>query len=422
MTTRWRTERPAAVRLGLRENAAQFTLLVVINAFVGAMVGMERSILPPLAEQEFHLVARTRRALIHRRLRSDEGGHELCRRAPGRSRRTQTRARRGMAGRGTGSVHADVGAELELDPRGQRAARHQSGLHLVDDGDHENRSGGRARRGLAMGLNEFAGYVAVAGAALLTGWIAARTGLRPEPFYPGDSVRGAGLGSLAHSSCARPRRTSRWSRSSSSRPHGTIQPRGGVFWRTTWTDRNLSTISQAGLVNNLNDGMAWGLFPLFFAAANMGLDANRHPRRHLSGDVGRRPTRDRSAFGSRRTEVADRQRHVGAGGWDRRRDPVARLHRVRNRRSAARDRHGDGVSDAARRDRRRGAAVVARVGGRRLSPLAGSWLRASAHCWRVSPLTCSASRARCGWSRRSPCVRASSPPCVCARRSIEHRR
>ena len=129
---------------------------------------------------------------------------------------------------------------------------------------------GASRRGLAMGLNEFAGYLALAGSALATGWIAARTGLRPEPFYPGIIFVALGLGlslALVRETSSHVALESTLTASSSN--HATSS---GVFWRTTWTDRNLSTISQVGLVNNLNDGMAWGLFPLFFAAANMSLE------------------------------------------------------------------------------------------------------------------------------------------------------
>jgi MFS family permease len=129
---------------------------------------------------------------------------------------------------------------------------------------------GASRRGLAMGLNECAGYVAVAGAALMTGWIAARTGLRPEPFYPGILFAAVGLGlsiALVRDTSAHvAMETTLRARSSD---HAVARD---VFWRTTLTDRNLSTISQAGLVNNVNDGMAWGLFPLVFAATGMSLE------------------------------------------------------------------------------------------------------------------------------------------------------
>src|SRR6185436_18218406 len=128
---------------------------------------------------------------------------------------------------------------------------------------------GPARRGLAMGLNEFAGYVAVAASALATGWVAARYGLRPEPFYLGVVFVAVGLVLSALLV-----RETRHHASHESRLRGELsaddQPsQREVFWRTSLLDRDLSSVSQAGLVNNLNDGMAWGLFPIFFAAARM---------------------------------------------------------------------------------------------------------------------------------------------------------
>jgi MFS family permease len=106
---------------------------------------------------------------------------------------------------------------------------------------------GPARRGLAMGLNEFAGYVAVAASALATGWIAARTGLRPEPLYPGVIFVAFGLGLSA----VLVRETSDHVALESTRAASSTRAAvTDVFWRTTWTDRNLSTISQVGLVNN----------------------------------------------------------------------------------------------------------------------------------------------------------------------------
>jgi MFS family permease len=130
---------------------------------------------------------------------------------------------------------------------------------------------GPKQRGLAMGLNEFAGYVAVAASALATGWIAARYGLRPQPFYLGVVFAIVGLGLSAFLV-----RETRHHVSHESALLGTLAPDGvptsrEVFWRTTLLDPNLSSVSQAGLVNNLNDGMAWGLFPLVFAGAGMTL-------------------------------------------------------------------------------------------------------------------------------------------------------
>jgi MFS family permease len=129
---------------------------------------------------------------------------------------------------------------------------------------------GPRQRGLAMGLNEFAGYVAVAGAALGTAWIASAYGLRPEPFYLGIAFVALGLTLSAFAI----RETQHHAAAESAMIESPAQlpSQREVFWRTTLTDRNLSSISQAGLVNNLNDGMAWGLFPLWFAAAQMSIE------------------------------------------------------------------------------------------------------------------------------------------------------
>jgi MFS family permease len=128
---------------------------------------------------------------------------------------------------------------------------------------------GPERRGLAMGLNECAGYVAVAASAYATGWIASRTGLRPEPFYLGVAfvIAGGMLSMLVHETKAHAALES-----GRHRDDVLNSPRD-VFVRTTLRDRNLSSVTQAGLVNNLNDGMAWGLFPLLFAATGIDLAA-----------------------------------------------------------------------------------------------------------------------------------------------------
>jgi MFS family permease len=128
---------------------------------------------------------------------------------------------------------------------------------------------GPSRRGLAMGLNEFAGYFAVAGSALATGYVAAQTSLRPEPFYLGVAYVALG-GALSLFVVKETHGHARAEAASATRGERLTQ--GQVFWRTSIADRELSSVSQAGLVNNLNDGMAWGLFPLHFAAAGMTLE------------------------------------------------------------------------------------------------------------------------------------------------------
>jgi MFS family permease len=130
---------------------------------------------------------------------------------------------------------------------------------------------GSKRRGLAMGLNEFAGYLAVALSALATGFLATHYGLRPEPFYLGLGFVTIGL----VLSVFAVRETKQHVVHEATLEAGlALEPALSareVFWRTSLRDKNLSSVSQAGLVNNLNDGMAWGLFPLFFAAAGLTL-------------------------------------------------------------------------------------------------------------------------------------------------------
>lgn len=260
----------AIVRLGLRENASQFALLVVVNAFVGAMVGMERSILPAIAEQEFHLAART---AILSFIVVFGVSKALTNYLAGRFADRVGRKHVLVAGwliatpvpfvlMWAPSWNWILAANLLLGIS-QGFTWSTTVIMKID-------LVGTERRGLAMGLNECAGYVAVAGGALATGWIAARHGLRPDPFYLGVAFVALGLGlSVFLVRETAPHVALESSLRARSAP--ALTPRE-VFWRTTVADRNLSSISQAGLVNNLNDGMAWGLFPLFFADANMSLE------------------------------------------------------------------------------------------------------------------------------------------------------
>jgi MFS family permease len=257
------------VRLGLRENLAQFSLLVVVNAFVGAMVGMERSILPPLAEQEFELAGKT---AVLSFIVVFGVTKALTNYVAGRLADRIGRKHVLVAG---WLVAAPVPFLLMWAPTwswvlGANALLGVSqGLTWSTTVIMKIDLAGASKRGLALGLNEFAGYIAVAASALATGFVAAQYGLRPEPFYLGVAfvVCGLLLSVLAV-------RETKHHVALESKLRGESAPerrlsQRQVFWRTTALDPNLSSVSQAGLVNNLNDGMAWGLFPLVFAAAQM---------------------------------------------------------------------------------------------------------------------------------------------------------
>lgn len=262
-----------AFQLGLRENAAQFTLLVIVNAFVGAMVGMERSILPAIAEQDFQLVAR---AAILSFILVFGVSKALANYAAGRFSDRLGRKAILVAGwllagpvpfmlmwAPSWNVILAANVLLGISQGLTWSTTVIMKIDLVGPRD----------RGFAMGLNEFAGYAAVAASAWATGWVASQYGLRPQPFYLGVGFVVIGLALSAFAI----RETKQFAVHEANLALGKAGPattlsQGEIFKRTTLTDRNLSSVSQAGLVNNLNDGMAWGIFPLFFAAKGLPLD------------------------------------------------------------------------------------------------------------------------------------------------------
>lgn len=259
-----------AVRLGLRENAPQFTLLVIVNAFVGAMAGLERSMLPLVAEREFHVAAR---AGVLAFIAVFGVAKALTNYGAGRASDRYGRKRVLVAG----WLAAVPVPFLLMWAPGWTWIVAANALLGISQGLTWSTTiimkidlAGSSRRGLAMGLNEFAGYVAVAASALVTGWIAAQYGLRPYPFYLGLVYVAAGL----LLSIAAVRDTNGHVEAETAlfavAAEPTPAPRD-VFARTTWRDPTLSSASQAGLVNNLNDGVAWGLFPLLFASAGFDL-------------------------------------------------------------------------------------------------------------------------------------------------------
>ena len=262
---------PGSIRLGVRQNLAQFVLLIVVNAFVGAMVGMERSILPAIAQQDFGLAER---AAVLSFIVVFGITKALTNYFAGRLADGLGRKRVLVAG---WLVAIPVPFLLMWAPTwswillANALLGVSQGLTWSTTVVMKIDLAGPRNRGLAMGLNECAGYFAVAASAAGTGWLAARYGLRPEPFYPGVVFVIAGLALSVWAVRETQHHAAHESLLGDPMRNASPTAREG-FRRTTFTDANLSSVSQAGLINNLNDGTAWGLFPLVFAAAHMSLE------------------------------------------------------------------------------------------------------------------------------------------------------
>jgi len=255
--------------LGLRQNLGQFSLLVLVNAFVGGMVGLERAILPLIAEREFGLVSKS---VILSFIVGFGFVKALTNLAAGRF--SDRIGRKGLLVAGW-IVGLPVPLILMWAPSwgwitvANLLLGINQGLCWSTTVIMKIDLVGPQRRGLAMGLNEFAGYFAVAVTALASGYIAAAYGLRPAPFYLGIGIAGAGL----LLSVFFVRETHGHARHEAKGQGGAVSvPFKEIFARTSYRDPNLFSCSQAGMVNNLNDGMAWGLFPLFFAAAHLSVE------------------------------------------------------------------------------------------------------------------------------------------------------
>jgi MFS family permease len=357
------------IRLGVRENLAQFTLLVVVNAFVWAIVGMERSILPAIAEHEFALAAKS---AILAFIAVFGVTKALTNYLAGRLSDRYGRKHVLVAG---WIIATPVPFLLMWAPSWSWVLAANillgisQGLTWSTTVIMKIDLAGPRNRGLAMGLNEFAGYFAVAAAAWATGWIAAHYGLRPEPFYLGVAFVAAGLVLSVWAVTETRHHAAHEARTQAGLQVQTLS-QAEIFRRTSVTDPDLSSISQAGLVNNLNDGMAWGLFPLVFAAAGMDLAQGWYPCRSLPNGLGAAAARHRSLVRPDRAKMVDCLGHVDP---DNRHCPDRTLGKFRRFcwwRHPAGGRHRYGLSHAPGRNRRRGAPELARVGGRRLPPVA----------------------------------------------------
>jgi MFS family permease len=263
------------LRLGLRQNAAQFSLLVAVNALVGGMLGQERTVLPLLGEQEFGLRAYTAGLTFILVFGLAKAATNYV--AGAWSDRW---GRKPVLVAGW-LVAVPVPLLLIWAPTwgwvifANVLLGVSQGLTWSTTVVMKIDLVGPARRGLAMGVNEAAGYAAVAVTALATGYLAQTYGLRPAPFLLGVAFAALGLG-LSTLAVRETREHARLEAANHvaradgrhDHLHGELTDRQ-VFTQTSFREPALSSASQAGLVNNLNDGLAWGLFPILFAGAGL---------------------------------------------------------------------------------------------------------------------------------------------------------
>ncbi|MDX8535138.1 MFS transporter [Mesorhizobium sp. VK25A] len=260
----------SGVALGLKANWKQFSLLVLINAFVGGMVGIERTVVPLIGSEEFGVASTT---LVVSFIVSFGVVKACANLVSGQLADTWGRKRVLILGWLFGLpvpfiiISAPswgwIVAANALLGINQGFAWSMTVIMKVD-------LVGPKSRGLAVGLNEFAGYLAVGVTAFLTGYLASRYGLRPVPIYlgVGYAILGAALSILLVRDTREHVRLELANHPKQASPLSFRE----IFMLTSFGDRNLFAASQAGLVNNLNDGMSWGLFPLFFVANGLGVE------------------------------------------------------------------------------------------------------------------------------------------------------
>lgn len=254
------------IKLGLKENWKQFTLLVIINGFVGGMIGLERTILPQIAEADFGIAAKSAILSfivvfgISKAITNYYTGAFANK--IGRKNLLVIGWMIGLpvpfiliyATNWNWIIVANI--LLGINQGLTWSSTVVMKIDLVGD----------RNRGLAMGLNESAGYLAVGIVAFLTGWIASEYGVRPYPFYLGIGFAVTGL--LASYFFVK----DTIHHVSSETKFSQVKKLKNVFRETSWSNPNLGSITQAGLVNNLNDGMIWGLFPILLASRGFSLE------------------------------------------------------------------------------------------------------------------------------------------------------
>lgn len=261
-------ETRGTVNIGLKENPPLFSLLVVINLFVGSMVGLERTVLPLVGEKVFGLAsASAALSFIVSFGFTKATVNYLAGRIADRIGRKEVLVTGWIFGLFVPLIviWADswwwiVFANILLGIN-QGLTWSMTVNMKVDLVSAE-------QRGLAIGLNEFAGYIGVALATVVSGSIASRYHLRPEPFYLGFGFVAIGL-ILSFLVKDTGKHLKLQSRQQTPTESDQRMSTGSVFRQTTWKHPTLSSCSFSGLATNLKDGMAWGLFPLFFAAAHL---------------------------------------------------------------------------------------------------------------------------------------------------------
>jgi MFS family permease len=270
------------LRLGLRENLGQFSLLVLINIFVGMMVGLERTVVPLIGEKEFGLTSKT---AIVSFIVSFGVTKAICNLFAARTSEQVGRKKILILGWVVGLpvpfLIIFANRWFWFDVANVLLGVNQAlcwSMTVVMKVDLV----GPKRRGLALGINECAGYLALGFTAWLTGYLAAEYALRPQPFYLGIGVAIAGLlfsifgakETLDHARMeSKLQQAAPLQAANSKISEDHLPTLSEVFALASWRDRNLFSCSQAGLVNNLNDGMSWGIYPLFFASYGLGVAA-----------------------------------------------------------------------------------------------------------------------------------------------------
>jgi len=262
------TTEASTPRLGLRANLAQFVLLIAVNALVGGMLGQERIVLPLLADETFGLTKYTGALTFILAFGAVKAATNFF-----AGTWSDRFGRKPVLVAGW-LIGLPVPLLLIWAPNwGWVIAANvllgiNQGLTWSTTVIMKIDLVGPARRGLAMGLNEAAGYLAVAATAMATGYLADAYGLRPAPFLLGAAFAALGLG--LSTLAVRETRAHAYHEAARGTPDGDLTT-AQVFTLTSFKEPAMSSASQAGLVNNLNDGMAWGLFPILFTAHQMSL-------------------------------------------------------------------------------------------------------------------------------------------------------